>query len=243
LVEVEFRGIISMVTVGNMNRAILVNAHDHAPTLTMPSLYKAQLEAIFPGKVTVHPSLPECSVPINGTTLRVVGTNGIPPNGYQALNFDPIVPGLQGKGVTTLHKDVTDPFPSGVAVTAWFEMRGETVPTPFKCKGRFEDTPDVEESYQYFNKYVTASMFTSTRARLQIRTSAAGGWQTIPLNATRVQIRVTNNHKDPNQWMTPHFDEFGKLNDPPVPVPNVIPHDACTAEAGTIPGCSNSAWP
>jgi len=244
LVEVEFRGIISHVTSGNIHRAVLVSDSAHTPLLTMPISYRAQLEALFPGKVIDGDRSDECSLKIRGMTLRIVGTDGLPPvNRLQQVDFgNPPVPHLKAMYVDPLHDDVINAFPATTdRVAAWFDLNGgEALPTKFKkCLGRFDNNPN----YQEFNKFVALTMFTSTRAQLRVHTSA-NTEVVLPLGATRVQMRISNNPLDPNELKKPHFHLFKYLaKDPPNNFPNVIPAGDCVAEIGTVAGCSNSAWP
>ena len=245
LVEVEFFGVIAHVKSGNIRRAVIVNDAAHEPLLTMPKVYKAQLEALFGASAVVcHESKPECTVPIKGMTLRVVGIDDAAPfSGYQkGPNYDDLVDGLYGMGVTNLHADVTNPFPSSNGpVAGWFELNGgEVTPTKLRCRAKFPSG-----NYKQFNKFLRLSLFTRTKPRLEVKKSAAGRWLQLPLNATRVQMRISNYPQNQADLTNPHFHLFGKLNDPEVAIPDPTPENSqdCINGVGTVPGCSNSQWP
>lgn len=249
-VEIEFRGIICHVTSGNVQRAVLVADDMHTPLLTLPISYKAQLQNAFsPDLVIDGPRRDdECSLKIKGMTLEIVGTDGLPPvNRLQHRDLDPpVIPHLYSMGIVNLHEDVLNAFPANTnPVAAWFDLNGgDSIPTKFaRCKGRFDNTPDQEQYYKDFNKFVGLSMTTSTRAVLRVHTSA-NNIVALPLGASRLEMRISNNPLDVNEMAKPHFHLFKYLEkNPPNDFPNVIPKEGCIKEIGTVAGCSNSAWP
>jgi hypothetical protein len=203
LVEVEFYGIICHLKSGNVHRAVLIDDSSHKALLTLPVDYENELKSFF-GATAVSTNGSESSVSIKGMALRLVGTDGRPPiSGFQKdSSFDPQVPGLGGYiPAAKLRSEATGTFPAG-PVSAWFELNGgEFVSAPFKCKAKLP----TDSAFREFNKYVRGSIFTNTKAKLQIKRSATAAWDDFPLHATRVRIKISNGDPtDPNS----HFHLF-----------------------------------
>lgn len=243
LVEVDFYGIICHLKSGNVRRAVLVEHNSHKALLTLPIDYENELQSFF-GAAAVSTNGPEASVSIKGMALQLVGTDGRSPvSGYQKdSSFDPQVPGLGGYiPLADLQTAVTGAFPSG-PVSAWFELNGgEFVSIPFKCKAKLP----TDSAFREFNRYVRGTFVTSTKAKLQIKRSAAAAWQDFPLQAAYVRIKITNGDPtDPDS----HFHLFAALSTDtalqiPDPVLDMTQPECKVGGIGTVPGCSNSQWP
>lgn len=242
LVEVDFYGVICHLKSGNVHRAVLVDDASHKALLTLPVDYENEMKSFF-GSAAVTTNGSESSVSIKGMALQLVGTDNRPPiSGYQKdPSFDPQVPGLRGyipEG--KLRPEATGTFPSG-HVSAWFELNGgEFVSAPFKCKAKLPS----DSGYRQFNKYLRGSFFTDTKAKLQIKRSAAAAWEDFPLHASRVRIKVSNGDPtDPNS----HFHLFALLStDEGLQIKDPELEDSADCKIGgigTVPGCSNSQWP
>lgn len=249
LVQVEFAGLTAFIEQGRTRRVVFVRDDptkpNHKVVLTIPEVYKSEVEAIFGANTCVPDgTLPECSVKgLDEFEIRIVDEVGDPPtNPYQAIDFSTNVPKLKTKGVTTLHADVlaSTPNPRG-RIYGWFTLddRGEAIPTPFVCSGYFDD--DSTQTGRPFPKNVIVSFFTAKRARLEVKLRG-GAPQFVKFNASLVQLRLENEpQKDKRKS---HFHAFGQLNDPAKKLADVKKKKPlCKESVGTEAGCGNSNWP
>jgi hypothetical protein len=237
----------------------------HSMTIGLPPESKADVVKL---KLSIDPvgKCPDgstCSVLMDGVAFQFVDADGKPlaPPFAPDANFTNFVTHLKAvphpahpfEKKENLIDAVFDATPrkNDPVVAGWFALAGgKGDASNFPCKGKFEG--DAEERDFVDHAFVT---FTIPKGgRLQAFLAGDTQWRDIAIPASDFDIVVNNDVATGSR--ASHFGEYARLHkkkasaEPELHLPEVVIANtqACfdtttTSGLGTVPGCSNSAWP
>ncbi|MFL6246004.1 MAG: hypothetical protein ACJ74H_08275 [Thermoanaerobaculia bacterium] len=241
-IKVRFEGLMLHVT-ARTPRAVLPRDNDHVPELEFNrGVTIADINAVFPASCSALP----CTVTLPPyVALQIVQNDNSPSvNTLDTKSepaFDALVPAL-GPFAVAVHGDVSANFPpTGGAVAAFMELNGGTIidagPTP--CRGRFFWSNGRVGEWQYFDQDSTLRMVFAGQALLQVKKTAAGPWESIPLQGNPTII-LRNRAKMPGD----HFHLLSNLVTGAIEFPmGVEKEPGCIVILGDVPGCGNTQFP
>ena len=242
--QIMFGGLICHVFDGtHAPRAVILRGSEsmpHRAVLSMPS------SQILRSEVPLDCANGSCSLDLENTALRFSepGEATFEPGG----SFDSIVPHLlsvTGGAMAELRDEVFDEVPrAGGPVAAYLELPGGSLSAqPFTQLAAFDPDLEGRGERQFPNGvFLTGTL---TQPALLVRRPGDSKWLTIAFRTGRlVELRISNEPVD-GQADPMHAMLYYALSKVPLTAPPMIAMSKTSGivALGTVPGCSNSAWP